>query len=214
MWLYSAIPRKFAEMPHPASSVHRWILLAHDHPAQWRKLVSTALDAVVNKTIGLQREAPDSSSIASELQMQMQTFVCYECGYEATSLQGLQVHRSKQHGYVHLSRLLVGDTATCRCCLINYWTRARLIRHLRERKAAKGFVPCLDLLEHFAEPIEESERKKLDSQEASENKAARSRGHLRPPALAPPIPSQGPRRRFPNGARALLPRFWPQQALL
>ena len=215
-WLFSVVPRKLEHLGPPQGDLSQWIQFIHDFPIQFKALVTLALEVSV-KNMALQEatSAPGPPSCNSPAVDDVQPYqhVCLDCGYAAKSLHGLQTHRAKRHGYVHVSRRLAGASPTCRVCLVNFWSRPRLLRHLREEKVSNGCTPCLNLLLQFAEPLPVEEQQALDEQEAVSCRAARRTGHQRPAVAAPPIPVYGPRRHFP-GHTIVQPRFRPRSAAL
>ena len=85
-------------------------------------------------------------------------FRCEHCAAQFTSEQRLSVHRFAVHGLRSAADSVASGTH-CPCCMRQYWTRARLVRHLQHNSPI-----CLQLLlEHGLQPapLSEEERKHI-----------------------------------------------------
>ena len=60
------------------------------------------------------------------------TFQCDLCDKSFNTKQALSVHRYKAHGSKRPQRLYV-DTTHCEVCMVEFWTRERLVCHLAEK---------------------------------------------------------------------------------
>lgn len=221
-WLFLVMSSKLSSLGHPHECLGQWVVFIRDHPSAWRKLVNEALQHSVSGIIpscpaavdqhppnAEVPPAPSDPDIGIGPPVQLLEHPCLDCSAVCPSRHSLAVHRSKVHNYMHPARILIGDTSTCRVCLVNFWIRPRLLRHLREERASAGHTACLQLLLSFAEEIPQEELMTLNRLEAQSCRASRRAGHQRPAALAPPAPSHGPRRQFP-GHRIAKPRFRPR----
>ena len=61
-------------------------------------------------------------------------FRCEACGVSFDALRKLSAHKWSKHGTRSGIRQLVGDTCVCPVCGTDFKTRARLIKHLLERR--------------------------------------------------------------------------------
>ena len=144
-WLYACIPRKFEHLGPPQQTINSWVRFIHDNPGPWKALVQLALDAHVQQLAlsaasqAASAPVPPSPDLAAPLDLvQHFEFRCEECQFSAPTAHGIAVHRAKKHGYVHPARLYSGPSPTCRVCMVHFWTRARLVRHLREERQRRA----------------------------------------------------------------------------
>ena len=61
------------------------------------------------------------------------TFCCNTCDAKFGTCQQLSLHMFKKHGITNMWRLYVGDFVHCPICLKHFWSRERLLNHIRYR---------------------------------------------------------------------------------
>ena len=61
------------------------------------------------------------------------SFECDLCEYSCSTFQRLSLHKFKRHGIKNIWRLYVGSFTHCNVCLKQFWTRERLLNHVRYR---------------------------------------------------------------------------------
>ena len=89
------------------------------------------------------------------------------------------MHCFKKHGVRHEIRQYVGAESMCRVCKCDFKTRARLIKHLLDRRVRSKSKQdcCADIwLNRATEKIPESLLIELESQVAHEERQARKQG--------------------------------------
>ena len=69
---------------------------------------------------------PLSKSLSGE-------WICQFCSFPFKSKQGLAVHQYHKHGIKSIMRMFVGLHSHCLCCLLEFHTRERLVRHLSDK---------------------------------------------------------------------------------
>ena len=189
---------KLCSLPDPRQHLGPWLHLIRGSPAEWMQLLKLFLSRSTSVARSTEASAQDVGTPAAPSPPSLAViFQCSECDFFCDTAAGLGTHRMKEHGYRHEVRSLVGSSSVCRVCMVQFWTRPRLLRHLRERKAARC-TPCLDLLRTFAQPIDPEHVKELDAEEAAACQRSRRQGSQRPLVLGPPVPAYGPRRNFPG----------------
>ena len=177
-----------AEMPWPKDDPAAWIELAREWPTSFKALAkkltwdSAAVDLAIGVAPPSQRPRRDPLAVAPE---GTYNYKCNVCGSEHETFQGLQTHRTKKHGFVHMSQQFAYSSICC-ACLRDYHQRFRLVRHLREGHA------CLEWLAQRAEPLQEETRAALQAEDSKLIRGARVQGLLRPAAVCKPVRVPGP----------------------
>ena len=113
---------------------------------------------------------------------------CDKCDLKFSSEQSLALHRFKVHGCKNHMRQYVSDTS-CPVCLRQFWTRERVVNHIRYRSQVCRtnlllLGPCLS--------VEEADH--LDEVESGANKSLQHKGQRRHHASIPVVRLQGPLR--------------------
>ena len=119
--------------------------------------------------------------------------ICQDCGKIEPSLQQLQVHRLRKHGWLHPAHMLVNNTY-CRIGLTEFHTRTRLLEHIMYKGKMHR---CLCRLQKCGEVITYNEALALNAIEAKNNLVLYHSGHKRSYAAKPAHRVCGP---LPNHA--------------
>ena len=163
-----------ASMPDPEEAPQLWAALAVEKPLVWK--VSVAHLAV-------EVHVPDSAvPIIQELS---EEGVCFDCGACFASRAALFGHRARMHDYRNPLRRKVEGT-TCQCCLYNFWTRERLVYHVKKA------VRCKSYYETRVSDLPRDRQKQLDHDAAGVRRANTKAGMPPRHAFDPPVRCQGP----------------------
>ena len=127
----------------------------------------------------------ESDKIVAPVAMRLQ---CDKCNLKFTSEQSLALHKFKAHGEKNQMRRYVASTF-CPVCLRQFWSRERVVNHIRYRSlVCKANLlllgPCLS--------VEDAD--KLDEIENGANLSLQKKGRRRHHADLPVIRLQGPLR--------------------
>ena len=166
-WLKSSLAHKLEDLPNPATEFTPWLqLLANNN---CRSLFNAALEASLVRA--------NVSQVGAVVHDSSATFFCYECGRSFTSMQLLNNHAHRSHGYISPSRLFALDLQ-CKACLTVFGSRHRVVQHLADRRH------CLHLIMSVYQPLPADTVRRLDS-EALAMQKTRS-------VLAPAMRTHGP----------------------
>ena len=113
-------------------------------------------------------------------------FSCNWCGKAFNKLSDLKSHCALRHGYRNCARRFAVGT-TCRCCLKQFHTRPKLIKHL-----TSGRPQCLQNLVASRHPLLLDEVAQLDSEDLKNTKAAKRAGIAQLEAYLPEFRAIGP----------------------
>ena len=145
------------------------------------RAVATAARRVNAGAIGSTRAGPaprPTEAGASHLE-------CPACGKLFLSTGDLRNHASRIHGVRHRARLYV-DNDTCPACLTCFWSRERLVYHLKKAKF------CLGLIVNNCSPMPQREANALDAQSAAVQRGNLRVGFSPRVAMRPAIRAAGP----------------------
>ena len=107
--------------------------------------------------------------------------ICQDCGKSMNSIQQLNLHRFRKHGWLHPAHTLV-DNVFCRICLTNFHTRTRLLEHIMYKGRKHR---CLHRLQMCGEVISYQRALELNAIEAQDNILLYRSGHKRSYATKP-----------------------------
>ena len=126
--LQSALPVLLAELPPPAASLAPWWHLARAYPREWKE--------IVNKYTSSQDDSPVEivSALLERNQHTAQGHTCEQCGENFETHRQLSTHMWSKHKIKSSFRQFIGNTSVCPVCHTDFCTRARLIKHLADRR--------------------------------------------------------------------------------
>ena len=165
-WLKDVLPNTLAEMVEPETDLRPWLLLVRT--SSWSRIVSAAYDASKGK-LSNSSMSPDECETSS-------IFFCYECGKSFLTMNDLNNHAHRSHGYISPTRRFA-PCNTCLACLMSFGSRERIVQHLHDRKA------CVALLQSVYTPLPDEQVHFLDKQAIKIRKARK--------ALAPAVRMRG-----------------------
>ena len=167
---------KLIELPNPAESLLPYWTLAREFPDQWNSIValySTHDDDVAQSSASVHE--------AGQIhEMSLNNFRCDRCGHTWESRRKLSVHKWSKHGVRSDIRQFVGDISVCPICGTNFLSRARLIKHLLERRVRSKFrkVSCQQAFLDLSPSVVPSEiLKGLELSDSKLANSARREGH-------------------------------------
>ena len=128
--LRDALPSKLASMPDPHEDLQSYWSLAKSHPAEWKQLVKMYFTSAEDA-----RNTKGATSVsAMSPAHDCQAFLCTDCGLVFPDHRRLSTHRWSKHGVKNDIRAYIGDISSCPVCKTQFHSRARLIKHLLERR--------------------------------------------------------------------------------
>ena len=112
---------------------------------------------------------------------------CTQCEYTCMTVQQLNLHLFKAHGIKNQWKLYVGDYVHCPVCLKLFWTRERVLNHVRYRsKVCRGNL-VLRGPKYTSEEIDA-----MDREDTALNIALQSKGKRRHYVENPTVQLCGP----------------------
>jgi len=121
---------KLSELPDPTESLVPYWTLARNYPGEWKAIVE--LYKTHNDDVDNSKQVVFGQNQGSHLNAN--SFCCGVCGKSWDSWRKLSVHKWSKHGMRSDIRQFVGDICVCPVCGTNFFTRARLVKHLLERR--------------------------------------------------------------------------------
>ena len=112
---------------------------------------------------------------------------CDRCGRLFLSPQARAAHCSRAHGVKSIWRRYVGAEVHCIVCMRMFWTRERLVNHIRYRSEI-----CRHQLAIHPPPMSEAEADELDRMDLLENRSLHHCGSRRHKAAKPCVQLFGP----------------------
>ena len=107
-------------------AIGEWIDYVGQYHKQFKKLIMKFSRTRIANV------APVKSDQA-ELTLGESLFTCSSCSYQTNTNQKLSLHLFKSHGIKNMWRHYIGDRIHCSVCLKLFWTRERLLNHVRYR---------------------------------------------------------------------------------
>ena len=114
-------------------------------------------------------------------------FQCDECESTFSSSQSLSVHMFRAHGTKNMFRRYVGNETHCIVCMKMFWTRERVVNHVRYRSNV-----CKEYHLQFAPYFSQEQADQYDAVEAKSNRDLQHSGHRRHKAQKPCVQLHGP----------------------
>ena len=119
-------------------------------------------------------------------------FSCTLCTYKAPTMQQLQLHMFKAHGWFHLSQDYIdADCTRCPICMMQFHIRVRLIEHLRYKGKKRQ---CLNNVYIVKDVIKSDVFLEILARDAEHSRALSRAGYRRTKAQAPAYRVSGPLR--------------------
>ena len=115
-----------------------------------------------------------------------ETHECEMCGNAFRTKQALAVHRFKTHGSKSIERQYLPGTQ-CPICLVEFWTRERVINHVRYRSKV-----CRENLLVRLPELSQQQADHLDEFEQETFRKMQACGNRRHKAIEPCIQASGP----------------------
>ena len=122
-------------------------------------------------------QSPDVGSATSCIDI---NFVCDICGAPRENHKKLAVHRWAKRRITANVRTFIGDTSICAICGTDFFSRARLVKHLLERRVrskTRGASCQAAFLQSNPAPVPATLLHELESRDAAAFKAERKEGH-------------------------------------
>ena len=102
--------------------IAQWVPYIRDNSRRFMRDVSNILSTTASTVAHIPiSDTPNNATLGEPC-------ICQECGKVEKSLQQLNLHRFRKHGWLHPAHTLV-DNVFCRICLTNFHTRTRLLEH-------------------------------------------------------------------------------------
>ena len=164
---------KFDELPDPRVDPSPYFALAAKFPGEWKMLAKKVLVAEddVECSTSQKRQAEQSTEA-----LEMQSFVCYECGAICKSYRALCLHKRVKHNQRCFVDAFIDDVSKCSICGTDFQSRIRLVQHLRLVRvwsSKKGFSCNSKFLENLPECIPAVRLAMIHVRDGIERKRAR-----------------------------------------
>ena len=161
--------------------VHEWIKFISDNPKSFKRGVSryarTPLANVYDNELDPKHVVPVSHCVHA----------CNMCDASFSTLQQFNLHVFKKHGVKNIMRLYINEHTHCSVCLKQFWSRPRLLNHIRYKsKVCKYNLILRGTL------VSEEEATRQDVASASVRVALHKGGRRRHFAEDPVLQLQGP----------------------
>ena len=116
---------RFADLKGASFAV--WCRCARADPTAFRLAVAAALAVPSANSKAVWARSPS-------MQLDHRAVSCPSCAMQLADHQRLAVHRYRVHGAVSEVRCMI-ETTWCPVCLLQMWTRTRLVEHLRKSQS-------------------------------------------------------------------------------
>ena len=185
-----------ADKPCPRNDVHSYWCVARDFPYEWGQLVRQFNDLDDEfATMGGQEEssnAPSALRLISFLVLPAHS--CELCGRTFRSEWQLANHKWSKHKLRCNIREFVSDISRCPVCCTEFFSRARLLKHLldkRVRSSIRGALCRAWFLRRSLKSVPPERLIELDARDAAAVKTSRRQGHTNL-VVDRPCQKQGP----------------------
>ena len=172
--LRDSFPTKFADLPHPSEDIQSYWRIARDFPYEWKMLVRGLCahrDDCAHDFPGSRAPAQPTSAFVHK---------CCECEKLFPSARQLATHCWSKHGARCNIRRYIGDISCCPICGTDFFSRARLVKHLLEKRVRsknRGHSCRERFLQTAMEEVPPATLRSLESRDAAVARAARRDGH-------------------------------------
>ena len=167
-------PQKFESLPDPSANLEPYWCIARDFPQEWRMLVQQLDDTADDCT---------RADLAKHEHVSLPmppAHACTQCGKAFPSARQLSAHCWSKHRTRCNIRRFVGDISQCPVCGTEFFSRARLVKHLLEKRVrskTRGHSCRERFLQQPMDELSLDEFSLLESRDAVVAKAARRDGH-------------------------------------
>ena len=162
--------------------IAQWVQYIRDNRRRFMLDISNILSTTASTLAHIPiSDTPNNSTLREPC-------ICQECGKVEKSLQQLNLHRFRKHGWLHPAHTLV-DNVFCRICLTNFHTRTRLLEHIMYKGKKHR---CFLRLQKCGEVISYQRALELNAIEAQNNLILYRAGHKRSYAAKPAHRIYGP----------------------
>lgn len=175
--LKNALPGKLESMPDPRQNLDAYWRLARDHQNEWRALVVLYHD-VAEDPRNIRKDKRTTSRNANHSSPVLE---CGTCGEGFADQRRLATHQWAKHGTKSDIRTYVGDISLCPICKTDFVSRARLIKHLSERRARAKHrrTTCRQaFMSSVTYRVTDGILLKLESRDKNMYRCARKAGHM------------------------------------
>ena len=172
--LKQALGDRMHDMPDPAKDLHSYWQLAKQFPHEWKQLVHMYF------CIKDDPECQPKRKIEEVPRDCITQHICHQCGIAFSDRKQLAAHNWAKHRVKSSFREFIGDVSECPVCGVDFRTRARLVKHLSERRVRSKYrtTTCHDVfLRSDPARVPDDSLQKLESRDASQHKQARKAGH-------------------------------------
>jgi len=188
---HPSLMSKLAQMPSPKANFGAWVHILKECPAEWAAIVDEYFTCDDDPEFANEKpkdksdeKGPKTLSPKSTkfLDKGFSTFECSECGKEFASGKQLATHKWKVHRIKSDIRPKIADISVCPVCRTDYHSRARLIKHLLEkriRSKTRGYSCHQVFLQRSARmpEVPKETLAALEARDARMYKEARQQGH-------------------------------------
>jgi len=188
---HPSLASKLRDMPKPENQLRPWLELFHSYPAEWSAIVDQYFTIdddqeyeihVPKKGIHTFGQKMQSKKSGDFLDKGCCIFECCTCSKAFASGKQLATHKWKVHGIKSDVRSKVADISVCPICHTDYHCRARLIKHLLEkriRSKTRGYSCHQKFLERSARmpDVPKETLMALEARDAQMYREARKQGH-------------------------------------
>jgi hypothetical protein len=165
-------------------SFSEWVDAIKNQPKVFKKRLvkfsRTRLANIVEDASGKPSGSPDLSASS-------ETMKCDLCDKTFGTLQQLQLHRFKAHGALSVWRLFIGHHTHCPICLKLFWSRERVLNHIKYRSKV-----CKSNLLIRGHVCDETTACEIDALVAAEHVQLQRKGFKRSKATEPVLRLHGP----------------------
>ena len=167
-------PNKLADLPLPSDDIGPYWRIARDFPHEWKALVRQLCD-VEDDSVKTKRTTDTTIPLSAPL-----SHACDVCDKQFASARQLSCHKWSKHRTRCNIRQVIGDISCCPVCKTDFFSRARLVKHLLEKRVRSRFraASCRELfLRSNPEMVPADCVQFLETRDAAVAKAARREGH-------------------------------------
>ena len=156
-----------------------WSASVRDNKNSYRKSVMRTCSLTIANVISQWANTPAIVVLG-------ETHKCSQCDRSFRTRQSLAVHRFKAHGIKSIERQYLPHSQ-CPICLVEFWTRERVINHVRYRS-----MVCRENLLIRPPELSPQQADRLDELEQENFRKMQSRGNRRHKVVEPCVQAAGP----------------------
>lgn len=163
-----------AKMRDPTAAPMEWLQLMTERPETWKQAVGR-----------LSRQAHAPKERPAVATAPVDEGVCLDCHQCFPSMAALYSHRVRVHGYRNPLRSKISGSI-CACCLMDFWTRDRVLYHIKRSRI------CSTFYELRVQDLPSEEVQMLDREAAAQQRRDLRAGLPARHATRPPVRVAGP----------------------